>query len=161
VYTVINVIKALSGLIETNFPEYPVNDRDIEEGFDRPSYFIDIEETVAENVTQYLIRERCQLKLYFFAENNYHGFLALLQMRSQLLDLLRRPLPVTNDDEDVVGHILFTDVAAEVYKADKTLECTINSEWVQQRPDEETSGWNPEMIQNLNMDLNKLNEEDN
>ena len=31
-YTVINVIKALSGLIETNFPEYPVNDRDIEEG---------------------------------------------------------------------------------------------------------------------------------
>ena len=51
-YTVINVIKALSGLIETNFPEYPVNDRDIEEGFDRPSYFIDIEETVAENVTQ-------------------------------------------------------------------------------------------------------------
>ena len=72
-YTVINVIKALSGLIETNFPEYPVNDRDIEEGFDRPSYFIDIEETVAENVTQCLIRERCQLKLYFFAENNYHA----------------------------------------------------------------------------------------
>ena len=101
-YTVINVIKALSGLIETNFPEYPVNDRDIEEGFDRPSYFIDIEETVAEHITQYLIRETCQLKLYFFAENNYHGFLALLQMRSQLLDLLRRPLPVTNDDEDVV-----------------------------------------------------------
>ena len=159
-YTVINVIKALSGLIETNFPNYPVNDRDIEEGFDRPSYFIDIENTVAENITQYLIRESCDLKLYFFAEDNYHGFLALLQMRAQLLDLLRRPLRITNDDNKTVGHVLFTNVAAEVYKADKTLECTLASEWVQQRPDSETSGWNPELIMNLNMDLNKLNEED-
>lgn len=159
-YTIINVIRALSTLIEANFPDYPVNDRDIEEGFDRPSYFIDIENTVAENVTQYLIRERCDLKLYFFAENNYHGFLALLQMREQLLDLLRRPLPITNDEDKVVGHILFTDVAAEVYKADKALECTLSSEWVQRRPEEETSGWNQELIQNLNMDLNKLNEED-
>ena len=159
-YTVINVIKALSGLIETNFPNYPVNDRDIEEGFDRPSYFIDIENTVAENITQYLIRESCDLKLYFFAEDNYHGFLALLQMRAQLLDLLRRPLRITNDDNKTVGHVLFTNVAAEVYKADKTLECTLASEWVQQRPDKETSGGNPELIMNLNMDLNKLNEED-
>ena len=159
-YTVINVIKALSGLIETNFPNYPVNDRDIEEGFNRPSYFIDIENTVAENITQYLIRESCDLKLYFFAEDNYHGFLALLQMRAQLLDLLRRPLRITNDDNKTVGHVLFTNVAAEVYKADKTLECTLTSEWVQQRPDKETSGGNPELIMNLNMDLNKLNEED-
>ena len=159
-YTIINVIKALSELIEANFPNYPVNDRDIEEGFDRPSYFIDIENTVAENITQYLIRESCELKLYFFAENNYHGFLALLQMRAQLLDLLRRPLRITNDDNEVIAHILFTDVSAEVYKADKTLECTLTSEWVQQRPDSETSGANQELIRNLNMDLNKLNEED-
>lgn len=152
-YTVINVIKALSGLIETNFPNYPVHDRDIEEGFVRPSYFIDIEETVAENVTQYLIRESCQLKIYFFAENNYHGFLNLLQMRASLLDLLRMPLPVTDDNNEVVGHILFTDVSAEVFKADKALECSLSSEWVQQRPESETSGPSNYNIEDLETNI--------
>ena len=42
-YSVIDIIKALSLLIEERFPAYPVNDRDLTEGFDRPSYFIDVD----------------------------------------------------------------------------------------------------------------------
>ena len=46
--SVIDIIRALSLLIEEKFPDFPVVDRDLTEGFPRPCYFIDVEGLVTE-----------------------------------------------------------------------------------------------------------------
>lgn len=130
--SVIDVIKSLTLLIETNFSDYPVNDRDLNEGFDRPSYFIDVDDVDASNVTSHYVRETANLSVYFFAEDIYKGFLNLLQVKKTLLELLNKPLKLMVD-EKVVAHVVFNDVNVTVNKADKALIATMSYELVQER----------------------------
>ena len=135
--SVINVIKALTLLVESKFPNYPVNDRDLTEGFDRPSYFIDIDEVRGENVTSELVKETADISLYFFEEDIYSGFLKLLDMKNDLLELLNNPLALTDDEGKIIAHVVFNDVSVTISKADKALTCVMTSELIQKRADHE------------------------
>ena len=135
--SVIDVIKALTMTVEARFPDYPVNDRDLEEGFFRPSYFIEVEEVRGENITAALVKETADLSLFFFEEDVYSGFLKLLEMKNELLELLGSPLALTDDTGKVLAHVTFNEVRVSISKADKALSCTMTSELVQARPDED------------------------
>ena len=134
-YSVIDIIKALSLLIEKHFPEYPVNDRDLTEGFDRPSYFIDVDRVETTDLTAYLMQEESDIVLYFFEEDNYRGFLKLLQMKNQLVTVLKDPLELTNDDGDTVMHVTLDSLTTTVSKADKALICSFSTVLVQEITD--------------------------
>ena len=86
--SVIDIIRALSLLIEEKFPDFPVVDRDLTEGFPRPCYFIDVEGLVTENLTNRLIKETADIEISFFAEDIYEGFLRLLEVNSELVAAL-------------------------------------------------------------------------
>lgn len=148
--SVINVIKALTLLVESNFPNYPVNDRDLTEGFDRPSYFIDIDEVRGENVTSELVKETADISLYFFEEDIYSGFLKLLDMKNELLELLGAPLALTDENGNIVAHVVFNDVSVTISKADKALTCVMTSELIQKRVDHESE---LPYIENLNLTI--------
>lgn len=135
--SVIDVIKALTLLVESEFPSYPVTDMDVTEGFPRPSYFIGIDEVRGENVTSHYVRETADLSLYFIEENIYQGFLKLLEMKNRLLELLNEPLPLRDDDGYVLCHVVFNDVSVTVNQDDKSLICTMTSELIQERADRE------------------------
>ena len=135
--SVIDVIKALTLLVESNFPSYPVNDRDLVEGFNRPSYFIDVDEVRGENVTSDFVKETADLSLFFFEEDIYSGFLKLLEMKNELLELLGKPLALTDENGNVVAHVVFNDVSVTISKADKALTCVMTSELIQKRADNE------------------------
>lgn len=135
--SVIDIIKSLSLLVEKNFPNYPVNDRDLQEGFDRPSYFIDVGDVQGENLTACYVKETANLSLSFFEEDIYSGFLKLLDMKNKLLELLREPLALTDENGVIVAHVVFNDVSVSISKADKALTCTMTSELVQAREDNE------------------------
>lgn len=132
--SVIDIIRALSELVEENFPDFPVNDRDLEEGFPRPSYFVDVDNIKGENITANHVKETAEIQLYFFAENIYSGFLELLDMKNELLSLLSEPLPLTEDGK-VLAHVVFNNVSVEISKADKALMCEMVSELIQSLPD--------------------------
>ncbi len=139
--SVIDVIKSLTLLIESNFPDYPVNDRDLNEGFSRPSYFIDIGEIRGSNQTTEYVKEEADLLIYFFAEDRYQGFLDLIDVKNQLLSLLSVPLALTDDDDQTVAHVTFDEsptkkLAITINKDDKTLLCTLTSVLIQQIEDE-------------------------
>ena len=134
-YSVIDIIKALSLLIEKHFPAYPVNDRDLTEGFDRPSYFIDVDRVETTDLTAYLMQEESDIVLYFFEEDNYRGFLKLLQMKNQLVTVLKDPLELTNDDGDTVMHVTLDSLTTTVSKADKALICSFSTVLVQEITD--------------------------
>lgn len=133
--SVIDIIRALSLLIEKKFPDFPVVDRDLDEGFPRPCYFIDIEGLVTENITNRLVKETADIEIDFFAQDIYEGFLRLLEVNGELVAALSEPLPITDMDGKVVAHVVFDDVRTEVIKADKSLMCSMTTELIQEIPE--------------------------
>ena len=133
--SVIDIIRALSSCIESNFPDYPVVDRDLEEGFPRPCYFIDINSVVSESLTHKLVKDTADIEIDFLAEDIYKGFLNLLDVKNKLVKLFSEPLALTDEGGNVIAHVVFNDVRTEVIKADKALICNLSTELVQEIED--------------------------
>lgn len=114
--SVIDVIRALSELIEKEYPDYPVVDYDVEEDFPRPSYFINVENVHTEWVATDYIQESSDLEITFFAPNRYEGFLELLDMKNNLTRLFDEPLQVADN-----FYVTLLDTTSEIFKNDKVL----------------------------------------
>lgn len=133
--SVIDIIRALSSCIESNFPDYPVVDRDLEEGFPRPCYFIDINSVVSESLTHKLVKDTADIEIDFLAEDIYKGFLNLLDVKNKLVKLFSEPLALTDEGGNVIAHVVFNNVRTEVIKVDKALICNLSTELVQEIED--------------------------
>lgn len=127
--SVIDVIRGLSDLISKEYPQYPVCDMDIDEDFPRPSYFIDVEDVATSWVASDYIKETSNIKIVFFAENRYEGFLDLLDMKNNLTLLFDEPLYISNGEEDYYVSLLNTN--SELYKSDKVLTFDITTDLIQ------------------------------
>lgn len=127
--SVIDVIRGLSELISTEYPQYPVCDMDIDEDFPRPSYFIDVEDVATSWVASDYIKETSNIKIVFFAENRYEGFLDLLDMKNNLTVLFDNPLYISNGEEEYYVSLLNTN--SDLYKSDKVLTFDITADLIQ------------------------------
>lgn len=127
--SVIDVIRALSELIEEKYPKYPVCDMDIDEDYPRPCYFIDVEDVQTSWVASDYIKESSNIKIVFFAENRYEGFLDLLDMKNNLTILFDEPLHIGNGKEDYYVSLLNTN--SDLYKSDKVLTFDITADLIQ------------------------------
>lgn len=127
--SVIDVIRALSELIEGKYPNYPVCDMDIDEDYPRPCYFIDVEDVQTSWVASDYIKESSNIKIVFFAENRYEGFLDLLDMKNNLTVLFDEPLYISNGKEDYYVSLLNTN--SDLYKSDKVLTFDITADLIQ------------------------------
>lgn len=146
--SIIDVIRALSELIESNYPNYPVNDMDIDEDFIRPSYFIDVEDVQTSWVASDYIKESSTLKIVFFAENRYEGFLDLLDMKNNLTILFDDPLYVTDGKTEYYVSLLTTD--SDLYKQDKVLTFNIQAELIQKVERKEVKPYMENLETNIN-----------
>lgn len=136
ILSVIDIIRALSGLIEHNYPNYPVVDMDVDEDYPRPSYFIDVEDVNTSWVATDYIKESSNLKIVFFAENRYEGFLDLLDMKNNLTMLFDDPIRVSDEKNEYYVKMLTT--ASDLYKQDKVLTFNIQADLIQKVEREET-----------------------
>lgn len=145
--SVIDIIRALSELIETKYPNYPVVDMDIIEDYPRPSYFIDVDDIETSWTANDYIKESSNLKIIFFAAERYEGFLELLDMKNNLTVLFDDPLYVTNGEEEYYVSLLNT--ASDIYKADKVLEFTLRADLIQKVERKETEPYMEELNVNI------------
>lgn len=129
ILSVIDIIRALSELIEHNYPNYPVVDMDIDEDYPRPSYFIDVEDVNTSWVATDYIKESSNLKIVFFAENRYEGFLDLLDMKNNLTMLFDDPIHVSDETNEYYVKMLTT--TSDLYKQDKVLTFNIQADLIQ------------------------------
>ena len=129
ILSVIDIIRSLSELIEHNYPNYPVVDMDIDEDYPRPSYFIDVEDVNTSWVATDYIKESSNLKIVFFAENRYEGFLNLLDMKNNLTMLFDDPIHVSDETNEYYVKMLTT--ASDLYKQDKVLTFNIQADLIQ------------------------------
>lgn len=146
--SIIDIIRALSELIETKYPNYPVVDIDITEDYPRPSYFIDADDIETSWVANDYIKESSNLKIIFFAAERYEGFLELLDMKNNLTVLFDDPLYVTNGEEEYYVSLLNT--VSDIYKADKVLEFTLRADLIQKVERKETEPYMEELSTNIN-----------
>ena len=127
--SVIDIIRGLSDLISKNYPNYPICDMYIEEDYPRPSYFIDVEDVQTNWEASDYLRESSNIKIVFFAENRYEGFLDLLDMKNNLTILFNDPLLVSDGKTDYYVSLLNTN--SELYKSDKVLTFDITADLIQ------------------------------
>lgn len=92
-----------------------VNDRDISEGFERPSFFIEIVDFKNEDIGELLRGDTLNIYIYYFNEKRLIGYLDLLKARESIRELLATPLPIVD------GYSLTADEIVEtINKADMT-----------------------------------------
>lgn len=146
--SVIDIIRALSELIENKYPDYPVVDMDVTENYPRPSYFIEVDDIETSWVANDYIKESSNLKIVFFAAERYEGFLELLDMKNNLTLLFDDPLYVNNGKSEYYVSLLNT--ASDIYKTDKVLEFTLRADLIQKVERKETEPYMEELSTNIN-----------
>lgn len=131
--SVIDVIRALSNLIEKEYPNYPIVDYDVNEDYPRPCYFIETESVKTQWVAVDYLEELSDLQIVFFAEDRYDGFLELLEMKNHLTQLFNEPLELDN------GYFVsLLETTSELFKGDKVLEFSFQVSIVNQIERNET-----------------------
>lgn len=131
--SVIDVIRALSNLIEKEYPNYPIVDYDVDEDYPRPCYFIETESVKTQWVAVDYIEELSDLQIVFFAEDRHEGFLDLLEMKNHLTQLFNEPLELDN------GYFVsLLETTSELFKGDKVLEFSFQVSIVNQIERNET-----------------------
>lgn len=127
--SVINVIKSLSDLISSEYSDYKLIDYDVDEGFEKPCFFIDVEDVNTSWVATDYIKESSNIQIVFFAENRYEGFLDLLDMKNNLTVLFDEPLYISDETSEYYVSLLTTN--SDLYKQDKVLTFNIQAELIQ------------------------------
>lgn len=128
------IIKTLTCLIRGEFPNFEIEDRDIEEGFARPSFFIEITDVESSKIGE-MYSDGQEIKIYFFAENRKNGYLELLKIKKVLRYLLMDNIPLVDHEEFIFG---FDNINFNINKKDKVLIVEANILLVQDddRPDD-------------------------
>lgn len=143
--TLAHVIKALTIAVRDCLG-VEENDRDIEEGYKRPSFFIDVSDITDNVFTDEFTVDEYALDVFYFAPERETGFLDLINAREKLSELLRGYL-VT----DTGTGITFDNVKHRVEKRDKTLVTTFDITIVQRIED---TGMEP-LITDLSLGLER------
>lgn len=119
--TEVEIIKALSGLIETVTGSPPTT-KDITEGFERPCTWIRPLYIQPEAVRG-LQRDYLEIEIVYFAPQSWKGWKQLLQIRSALTAALRDPVPISD-----TFAIYPEDLDFDPSREDMTLSCTFSIE---------------------------------
>ena len=107
-----------------------VNDRDISEGFERPSFFIEIVDFKNEDIGELLRGDTLNIYIYYFNEKRITGYLDLLKARESIRELLATPLQIID------GYSITADEIVEtINKADMTYITNFDVTIYQPRPE--------------------------
>lgn len=120
----IQVIKRLTKLLNATYPKIDVTNTDISKGFDRPCFFIDLEDVGTSRVGTYY-RDALEMRLYYFAANTYTGYIDLIHKRDELIRMLQGTTRLSDDEEDELYDFVIQandDLHAEISQRDKALQ---------------------------------------
>lgn len=146
--TVIDVIRALSELIEKEYPQFRLIDYDIEEGFEKPAFFIEPEDVNTSWVASDYLKESSNLNIVFFAEDRYTGLIELLDMKNNLTVAFDDPLYITDGKTEYYCQLLTT--SSDIFKQDKVLTFNIQADLIQKVERKEVKPYMENLETNIN-----------
>ena len=110
--TAVEIVKALTVKCR-DLLQCDVNDRDISEGFTRPSFFIEVVDFNNEDIGEILRGDTLNIYIYYFNEKREIGYLNLLKARESLREMLAMPVSVADGFS-----ITASDIVETINKAD-------------------------------------------
>lgn len=113
------IVKTITGMLLSKFPDIEIQASDVEEGFKRPSFFIELE--ADRDSRKYYSIRTLTIRIYFFPADRYVYSLEVLDKQQQLEELFDL---VINVDDRVIQ---IASTSALV--VDKVLEFTVNVEY--------------------------------
>lgn len=128
------VIARFTKVLQSAFPDVPVQNTDISEGFKRPCFFLDLEGIDTDRVGIYY-QDELSFRLYYFAADTYKGFLDLLKKRDVIIQLLQDATRLNNDEEsDRYGFVIQADddIRSDINQSDKALQIAFTVDLVQE-----------------------------
>lgn len=128
------VIARFTRILQGAFPDVPVQNTDISEGFKRPCFFLDLEGVDTDRVGTYY-EDGLSFRLYYFAANTYKGFLDLLKKRDAIIKLLQDTTRLDPDEEsEQYGFVIQADdgIRSDINQADKVLQIAFTVDLVQE-----------------------------
>ena len=143
--TAVDIIKAVSGLIETEFGAPPAT-KDIREGFDRPCFFVEPNQIRHEKAGD-MSDDTTGIRIYYFSARTQTGYLDLLQKQAELQDLLDAPIQVSED-----FYLFPEDAVFDIQREDMTLVAEFTVENIQLMQDTDESELMGEIEINLRED---------
>ncbi|MGE7828967.1 phage tail terminator family protein [Paenibacillus sp. NPDC093718] len=84
--TLKQIVKSITTQLNTKFPEINVTSRDIKEGFERPSFFVEIDNNSSSSGL-FVIEKSKTIRIYYFPSDMYENELELLQMQDDLAEV--------------------------------------------------------------------------
>ena len=143
--TIVEIIRAVSGMVETVFGTPPTT-KDIREGFERPcTYLSELYSDVSREGK--LRHETAQLELVRFAARTDRGWIDLLRAQAALTEALERPIRV-----DEQFHLVAEEVDFDPVREDMALYCTFSVEWFQEAPEDDWRGGSKDEMEVLEVD---------
>lgn len=145
--TIIDVIQAVSGMIEAEFGAPPTT-KDIREGFDRPCFYAEPYQMRRDKAGD-MPHDTFGIRIFYFSPRTDRGYLDLLQKQTALQDMLDASIPVSED------FLLFPeDVNFEIQREDMALIADFTVENVQMPEDTDEA----ELMEDLSLDFRKDDE---
>lgn len=128
--TIVDTIRAISGLVERVFGEPPTT-KDITEGFDRPSSYVQVTKAEAE-LTNGMLHEEQTFEIIRFGERTDLDYLQMLRDETTLTMALTKPIHVLGD-----FYIYPDEVESEIRRDEMVLIVTFSIENFQLLLDDE------------------------
>jgi hypothetical protein len=129
VITAVEIVKALT-IKCRELLQCDVNDRDISEGFSRPSFFIEVVDFNNEDIGGIIRGDTLNIYIYYFNEKREIGYLNLLKTRESLREMLAMPVNVADGFS-----ITASDIVETINKADMSYITNFDVTIYQNRPE--------------------------
>lgn len=127
--TAVEIVKALT-IKCRELLQCDVNDRDISEGFSRPSFFIEVVDFNNEDIGGIIRGDTLNIYIYYFNEKREIGYLNLLKTRESLREMLAMPVNVADGFS-----ITASDIVETINKADMSYITNFDVTIYQNRPE--------------------------
>lgn len=95
--TLKDLITVINTKLSTKFPNINIVSTDIEEGFDRPAFFIDIDNHNKSTLGEVLRDVNLTIRIYYFSTSKYKNRVELITMIEDLTNLFLTNLKINED----------------------------------------------------------------
>lgn len=118
----VKINKAINDLILAKFPGIPIQSRDVEEGFERPSFFVSIETNRTETFKSNMLRDMTSRILYFptdqhiFKEEAYNVMDQLESLFGLNFAVEDRVITIDGADTFIVDKVIHYDFNFTYYE---------------------------------------------
>lgn len=92
-----DIIKAINTKIKVNFPNIDIQSTDIKEDFNRPCFYVEIDDNKANKLNPSSKEKTLTIRIYYFPKDRYENRIELLETQDTLENMFFEGLEVNQD----------------------------------------------------------------